>query len=45
MDTIKEISNLIQVGLNELGSIIVVLIGVLGIIKLLKDQVKQLFGK
>ena len=45
MEIIKEISEVIQLALNEFGAIIVTLIGVIGIIKLLKNQVKELFKK
>ncbi len=45
METIKEISDIVQVALYEIGAIVTTLIGLLGIFKLLKDQISNLFGK
>ena len=44
MKIIKEISDIVQLVLTELGAITIGLIGLIGIIKLLIDQVKQLFN-
>jgi len=44
MILIKKISKLVQLAINELGAIAIGLIGVLGIIKLLIDMVKELFN-
>lgn len=43
MKIIKKVSKIIQSALTELGAIIIGLIGLLGIIELLIDQISQLF--
>ena len=45
METIMNVSKLVQAALNELGAIIITLIGVLGIVKLLVNHIKELFNK
>ncbi|GAA5044282.1 hypothetical protein GCM10011506_47900 [Marivirga lumbricoides] len=45
MEEVKLVSEIIQVSINELGSIVISLIGLLGILKMLKQQTKKLFDK
>jgi len=45
MEEIRHISSLIQAFLFEIGAIATTVIGVIGIVKLMVDQIKQNFGK
>ncbi len=45
MESIKYVSKIIQVLINEIGIIMITLIGVIGIAKLLINQFRELFNK